>query len=118
MPADTTVESPAQVFVGGTNPLPEPIPGNSLVGRLWNLMIEDADNPVKSGRVFVGSISFQGYASADHHCALRDGWGNMIFETYGNVDLSPVGVSFSEPISVFELTVAGLDSGRVVVEVQ
>ncbi len=115
--ADTLVESQGNVFLRVGNPLPEPIPGNAITGSLWNLIVPDALNPVKSGRVFIGSISFEGYANASDRCMLRDAYDQIIFEAQGNSNLDPVEVHFSEPISVLDLRLVGLDSGRVVIGV-
>lgn len=115
--ADTLVESQGNLFVGVGNPLPEPIPGNAITGNVWNLIVPDPVNPVKSGRVFVAAFSFQGYANATDRCMVRDAYDQILFEAQGNSDLSPVEVHFAHPVSVMNLRLVGLDSGRVVIEV-
>jgi hypothetical protein len=88
---------------------------NDLSGRAWNLLRADEDNPVKQGYAKVSAISFEGYASADDHCLVKDGKGVTVFETYGNTDLSPILVNFTEPAWLWNLTLCDLGSGRCVV---
>ena len=92
-------------------------PANSLEGRVWNLRRANPGNPVKLGMVKVGSLSWQGYADADHHVLLEDARGNKIFESYGNVDLSPITVSYSNGLWLTDLILEDLQSGMVLVEV-
>ncbi len=90
---------------------------NDLSGRLWNLVRADEDNPVKSGFVKVGSISWQGYSTDMDHVLVEDGKGVKLFESFGNADLSPISTSFSQPIWIHNMILADLTSGAVVVEV-
>lgn len=103
---------------GGIDNWAEPIPGNSIVGTVWNLVTVDANNPVKDGWTILTGLSWEGYANPNHHVLLKDGHGNVVFESYGHVDLDPVAHIFGNPTPVWKLTVAGLDSGRVVVWVE
>lgn len=90
---------------------------NSITGRMWILQVPDPDNPVKVGSVKVSMLSFEGYADANAHCLLKDGHGNIVFETYGNVDLSPIMTALGEHVWLQSLTLVDLTSGRVVVHV-
>lgn len=87
---------------------------NSLNSRFWVLMQAQHGVPVKKGGVKVTSISFQGYSDPNHHCMVKDGGGNIIFETFGNTDLSPVSMTF-DATWIDDLTLESLGSGRVVV---
>lgn len=90
---------------------------NDLKGSSWILQDPMPNVPVKSGLVKVSSLSFEGYSNQDHHCMVKDGHGAMIFETYGNVDLSPIQKHF-EGYWVWNMELTALDSGRVVVTIE
>lgn len=89
---------------------------NSLSTQTWILQDPRPGIPVKPGSAKVSSFNFMGYSSQDHHCLLKDGAGNIIFETYGNVDLSPISLQF-DPIWITGLSLEALDSGWVTVTI-
>lgn len=89
---------------------------NELRGNVWNLLVADPNTPVKSGYVFVKTISWQGYADMNDHVYVRDGRGNTLLESFGNSDLSPIEVDLGGA-AIRDLTLEGLDSGRVVVSI-
>ena len=81
---------------------------------MWILQEANPGVPVKQGGVKVAGFSYEGYASPLHHCMLKDEHGNIVFETYGSPELTPVDKHF-EPIWLYGLTLEDLESGRVVV---
>lgn len=87
---------------------------NSLNTRFWALMQAQPGVPVKPGGVKVTCISFEGYTLATHRCMVKDGGGNIIFETAGKTDLTPVDKHF-DGTWIDDLILEDLDSGRVVV---
>lgn len=90
---------------------------NDLSSNVWVLMDPHADIPIKSGLTKVMSMSWEGYANADHHMMLKTGNGAIIFEAYGNTDLSPISKTFDNGLWLDDIRLVDLQSGRVLVVV-
>ncbi len=90
---------------------------NDLSGNPWKLTDVDDLNPISPNFVFISSISWEGYANANHHVMLKDYRGVPVFESFGNLDLSPITKVYDRPMPVFGLKVSDLGSGRVLLHV-
>lgn len=90
---------------------------NDLTGNPWKLTDVDENSPISPNFVHVSSISWEGYASPDDHVMLKDYRGVPIFESFGNVDLSPISKVYDRPMPIFGLVLADLGSGRVLLHV-
>ena len=116
---ENTLTDGTGTFFPGANsdPIPEPsVLDNDLRGAIWSINRADPA-PIKNGRVFIQSIAWQGYSDADHHVLLKDGFGNIIFESDGSSELSPV-FSNVAGASILNPTLTHMDSGVLSIEVE
>lgn len=86
---------------------------NNISQRPWILDTPSA-NSVKPGRTFLSGFVFRDYTGADTSRAVfQDSRGIVIARIYGNADGTPVGMAYSENISIIDLKLTALDSGVV-----
>lgn len=89
----------------------------SLKSNVWNVLVADP-SPFYRGFCKIINVTWQGYASANDQVLVKDGDGNVILASYGNVDLSPISAQVENPVWMRDPTLVAMDSGRLVVYVR